>query len=495
MKRITIILLAVLMLAACQPTPEKDAVKQKDTNVLIDTVLNEQQAQAEQDNPLPPVKAQLPDRFSADFYTSAKQVHVTVDAPIRVMTDGTFPLVRVERAKLSDEQRITLAKRLLRTDSLYVWSYRMTREDLEREIANLLQEPTPEQKAEWLREDPENTEERWNENMERRKEELAALQEQYRSLSDGTVLPFPAWDGSFDPDAVHGYRHIVSDPYANGTDQTVNDQAEIGPARIDTPIRFTAANTDENKNGVYWAGFFDSKADGEMGAERIAPEHYGDVHEGASISAAEAANIALSYLDGFGSFGVADIYWTNNAPSGGNDAFIAKTWAYSVRLTPTFGGADMPYCSLFVQENDPITDVTDMWQYSRISAVVTGDGKLLAWDWTGMLQESEVLSETTTLLPFSEIQSLFEQQMNRIFAYDEMRDAQFTVDDVQLGLFRIREQNDMEHGLLVPVWCFRGVLTPSESSGWAGIVQRYDTHPILILNAIDGTVIDVEKGY
>ncbi len=495
MKRLITAFLTLSLLLACVPTPEQDAVKQKDTNVLIDTVLSGQSEKAEAEDAQVPVRAEMPERFTADFFTPAKNVHVTVDAPIRVMTDGTFPLVRVERMKLTDEQRMTLAKRLLNADKLYVWSYRMTREDLEREIANLMQEPTPEQKAAWMREDPENTEEQWNENMERRKTELADLQAQYRSLTDGEAVPFPAWDGTVDPDPVHGYRHIVSDPYANGTNQTVNDQAEIPPERTDELVRFTADNADEEKNGVYWASFFDCKADGEMGAERIALERYAEVHEGASISAAEAADIALSYLDGFGAFGVADIFWSNNAPNGGNDAFVPKTWAYNVRLTPTFCGAGTTYCSLFVQENDPITDVVDMWQYSRISAVVSGDGQLLAWDWNGMVKETEVLSETAPLLPFSEIQSLFEQQMNRIFAYEEMRDAQFTVDDVQLGLFRIREQNDMEHGLLVPVWCFRGVLTPSESSGWAGLVQRYDTQPILILNAIDGSIIDVEKGY
>lgn len=44
MKRIIIIcLLCTARLCACQPTPEQDAVKQKDTNVLIDTVKKEEE--------------------------------------------------------------------------------------------------------------------------------------------------------------------------------------------------------------------------------------------------------------------------------------------------------------------------------------------------------------------------------------------------------------------------------------------------------------------
>ena len=37
-KQILLILFSSLLLLACVPTPEEDAVKQKDTNVLIETV-------------------------------------------------------------------------------------------------------------------------------------------------------------------------------------------------------------------------------------------------------------------------------------------------------------------------------------------------------------------------------------------------------------------------------------------------------------------------
>lgn len=492
-KRVSIILFAaLLLLCACQPTPEVDAVKQKDTNVLIDTVLSGQLEKTETGEAPVPVKDQMPDRFAVDFYTPAQNVHVVVDAPIRVLTDGTFPMVRVERAKLTTEQRMTLAKRLLHTDKLYVWSYRVTREDLEREIANLIQEPTSEQKAEWMREDPENTEERWNEIMENRKKNLAQLQEQYRNLTEGKTEPFPEWDG-IEPNAGRPIM-IVADPYAGGSWELSNDHIDWRSDDADMPILYRAG-CDVDRDGSYWADVFCQKANGEAGTERLAPERYGEVHEGASISAIEAAQVALSCLEGYGSFGIADIYWTNNAANGGQDAYIAKTWAYGIRLTPAVHGAGMPYCNVMASENDPINDVMRGWEYSHISAVVDGSGKLLAWNWVGVLKETEVYSESAPLLPFAEIEQLFEQQINRKLAYEEMQDATLTVDNVQLGLFRIREQNDMDHGLLVPAWVFRGTLVPSENSGWAGLTQRYDTEPVLIINAIDGSVIDPQKGY
>ena len=76
-------------------------------------------------------------------------------------------------------------------------------------------------------------------------------------------------------------------------------------------------------------------------------------------------------------------------------------------------------------------------------------------------------------------------------------DGEITVDDVQLGLLSIREKNDMEHGLLVPVWFFTGTFRCSEAQrSERSDVQNYDSfNPLLIINAVDGSIIDPWVGY
>ena len=138
MKRIVVCLLLLSMLA-CVPTPEVDAVKQKDTNVLIDTVLTENREQGEAAATLPPVKEQIPERFQCDFTTSQKNVHVTANVPIEILTEsGTFPMLRVEHRYLSDTERLTIVRRLVKSDDLFIYQYRPTREALERMIRDLL---------------------------------------------------------------------------------------------------------------------------------------------------------------------------------------------------------------------------------------------------------------------------------------------------------------------------------------------------------------------
>ncbi len=112
MKRIISLLLIVLLFAACLPTPEVDAVKQKDTNVLIETIKTGEQTVDEK-------PAEVPARFQCDFTATLQNVHVISDVPIERMTDtGVFPTVRVERKTLSDAERQTVVQRVLGSEQL-----------------------------------------------------------------------------------------------------------------------------------------------------------------------------------------------------------------------------------------------------------------------------------------------------------------------------------------------------------------------------------------
>ena len=153
----------------------------------------------------------------------------------------------------------------------------------------------------------------------------------------------------------------------------------------------------------------------------------------------------------------------------------------------------MPYCGMDAMDIPEGGGYTPSWDYENVIAAVDRDGTILGMAWEGPLREAEVIADTTTLLPFEEVMDIFARQMNRIFSYEEAMHGSLTVSDVQLGLFRIREQGDMESGLLVPVWFITGEYSyanhPEE-------VHLYDNlSPIAVINAINGNIIDVMKGY
>lgn len=496
MKRIMILLLATLLLCACVPTPEQDAVKQKDTNQLIEIVLSGQQEQQNAGDTLPPVKDQFPERFACDFYTTAQNVHVVADAPLEVLTSGTFPMLRVERRTLTAKERMTIVQRILKSEDLYIFEEHVTRKDMERWIREMMQEPSPEEKAEWMREEGA-TEEEWQAMMERRKEMAAEYQKRYNELpDDDTRAPLQRWDGSA-PDYVVGERSIydiVSDPMPEGY-RSQSAHVSIYYNDMDRPIEYRVAARSEYDYPVVF-GFDDAH---KFGTVRIDRKDYDKPHEGATVTPNDAIQIAQESFSGICEFCVSDVYWANNAATDGDAKGINEQtrWAYLIHFSHDYSGAYSPYCKSFQMDYTPGADYVSAWRYESMMAAVDGDGNLLSLVWQAPMKVTEVITESTTLLSYEETQKIFEQQINRMFAYDEANGATLTLDSVQLGLFRIREQNDLEHGLLVPAWFFTGYLEYSDAHrGESGDGMYYDNlNPLLIINAIDGSIIDAQKGY
>ena len=500
MKRLLPCILALLLLLACVPTPEEDAVRQKDTNILIDAVRSQEQESA-------PEPYAAPERFTCDFVTDTRSVHVIADAPIEVLSDsGTFPMLRVEHRYLSDAERLTVAKRILGSEQLYRYEYHLTRKDLEREIQSLIQEPTAEEKKEWMSVTG-STEEEYEEMLKRRKETLAEYQRQYNSLdADGTPEPLKPWDGAapvYSKDYRYGINTVQIVRSATETNDLYrNDYVEIEADECDVPIVFRSACLDIGDSTEVMS--FNNTH--KFGTERIDPKDYDKPHAGASVTPHEAIAQVQSIFEGVCDIRAADVYWANNAAIDGEATGVnANTrYAYLIHLAQSFGSAYMPYCSVPAWNKDGDGGFVRGWAYETLMAAVDGSGKLVSLAWIAPLKVTETVSESAAVLPLTEVEAIFRQQMRRVFANETQQDGTLTVDQVQLGLFRIREKNNLESGFLVPAWYFTGTFEYGEAQkaarqreGFKDWEREYydNSNPLLIINAIDGSIIDPSVGY
>ncbi len=504
MKRIIVLCLVLALLCACQPTPTEDAVKQKDTNVLIDTVKAGQES-GETGEAAASAKDMTPERFQYDGVTDVQNVQIHADVPIEILSEtGVFPMLRVSRRTLTDEERLTVSKRLFHSDQLYVYEYHPTREALERMIQELMEEPTREEKAEWMS-DLDATEEEWQEMLENRRATAAEYQKQYNALpEDDAPVPLAVWDGSapvYSDDWEHNSNQITV--VGSETVSGFFDHALVFADKMnDHALEFETAATDVTDITTAW--FFNNP--NKFGTARIDPKDYDKPHEGASISPNDAIKLAQSYFDGIGTFAASDVYWANNAATDGDIKGIQDNtrWVYLIHLSEVRGGAYQVYCQGSAWDEPTESQYVRTWDYETLMAAVDGSGKLVSIVWLAPLKTEDVISESTPLLPFEKIETIFETQMNRQFSEDEYKDGVLTVDNVQLGQFRIREKNNLDSGFLVPVWFFTGsfVYNEQEQQRRKAIdaYEWYEAHfnslnPLLIVNAIDGTVIDPYKGY
>lgn len=137
------------------------------------------------------------------------------------------------------------------------------------------------------------------------------------------------------------------------------------------------------------------------------------------------------------------------------------------------------------------------WAYEYMLIAVDDEG-VCSFNWYAPLEITEHLTDNTTMKPWGDIQNIFEKMlMVQNATYENIesyKSVSFDITHVSLSLQRIMERDSYTTGLIVPVWNFYGTTTFTEQDGR---IMKFDSFykPLISINAIDGSVIDVDSGY
>ena len=134
------------------------------------------------------------------------------------------------------------------------------------------------------------------------------------------------------------------------------------------------------------------------------------------------------------------------------------------------------------------------WGYEYVEFMVNAGG-VFSMTWQAPLEVLDVINDNTRLKPFFEIQEIFEKMMRIKYEADPTLahgGVDFEISRVTLSLQRITEQNSIENGLLVPTWNFYGKRIEHYEDG--GENEEIGAS-FMSINAIDGSIINTEKGY
>lgn len=132
------------------------------------------------------------------------------------------------------------------------------------------------------------------------------------------------------------------------------------------------------------------------------------------------------------------------------------------------------------------------WEYETMGFMVS-DAGIISMNWRAPLEPVETVVAESTLMPFSEIQSIFEKMMPITFEATSkgMDNLTCSVGDVRLEMMRVVEQSSVENGLLIPVWNFYGIRSRTHN----GKTDQTGRYILMCINAVDGSVIDISQGY
>ncbi|MDE7286036.1 MAG: hypothetical protein K2N55_04215 [Lachnospiraceae bacterium] len=137
------------------------------------------------------------------------------------------------------------------------------------------------------------------------------------------------------------------------------------------------------------------------------------------------------------------------------------------------------------------------WPYERIDIAFDQDG-FAEFRWTDPYHLEKTSDEYVFLLPFADIQNVFEEMMFKKTEdfWDEVQaEVTLQVNEVRLGYMRVMEKGNVMEGTMIPVWDFFGSETFRYGDMEEALTEERPYECLLTINAMDGTIIDRDLGY
>lgn len=466
MKRLICILLAALAafsLTACQETPDEVIVVQKDSERMIE------KAQSGEDNL---EKENVPQTISHEF--NRDKLNVTMDTVVD-MPDNEMPIIQVQSADFTQEQADAFWDVLIGDTPMFLPGQK-SRADIERQILNI----------EYIleRETDSDTLAHFEKQLEIAKKEYETAPEtadlipadgqleiQYVYGSDNDILTeYTGFRAYEDPENYFGKSFRVQNNYVN----PIDGKPEIRGALMEY-------NTDLEDYQFY------EEEVAIISDENAIPEEA----ENLTILPSEARIITEKLVSDTGvPFQAAKIKLMVNQNG---------EYAYLVDCQRVIDGIPCAIVSgLGVTYAEDADDYAAQWVYESFNVVVGNDG-IITFRWNSPLTIGDLEASESAMLSFDNIMGIFEKMIPIMYepeSKDTQNNVTLHIDELRLELIRVLKENNIDKGIMIPVWRFYGVKTVSFTGNDGAEYTTFGERDCwLTVNAVDGSIIDLEKGY
>ena len=462
----------VLLFSACQQVPEAPEAQQ-DLERLIENAQKGDainagggsgQSLADQYG--------IPGTYAYDAQSADGKLNIHVDAVVTVPKGNAMPIYRVKAGEFSQETVDAFFQALCGDVDMWVDSGQRTKEQISDQIGSI------HNRIAQIQDDPKSADE-----VARANEALTILEEMQKNApdtlaedrSDGQLGELTKESGESFP-GLEAYERYEGGSHGSGRTFLVKND--------DFPVLWY--NDYRNPAAGINFGFSASlpiTEDGDVDADVLI-----------GLKPSEAKQMVQDLLDRTGSNMMVDSIYLQDDEQKGYVAGIvrpAERYAYHIYCVRTVDG--LPCASIAGGSKPKNSEsMNPYWIYEGLDMIVNGDG-ILTMMWRSPLEVTGTANGDTPLMPFSEIQEVFEKMMSVNYEPEAelYGGMDFDINRVTLSLQRIIDADSGEEGLLVPAWNFYGKLTVGSS------MDQFEKlgESFMSINAVDGTVIDPLKGY
>lgn len=492
MKRIIVVLLSLALLCACVPTPEQEFVVNKGDDT-VEQKLNEPQG----DDQKGVGRQTFPDRWDEEPLKESEHLVVRAHADVRTKANGLYPVYRTREAEITAKTVENIAVKFLDKPTSSSESL-MTKKDYEWQLQHFLDERA--RYDEWVAAGKPDD---WNnvDEYEWTPEEIEEQMNRYKKWIQNAP-------DSLTSQAVNDYSGLQENKtlaftLASGGDASIcysndNDFYVITKGCRDFPNLYSVYNYQEDlkwKDGRY--------------ALWLEPE----------ISYEDAKNICLSEAErlGFAGFSIAGSYEATLFESKSPNKAVTGGWCFGLKRD--FDG--YPLLASHVEatqvlEYDSGDDyiVNKVIPPEKLLMFVTKDGlQMIRYD--GPKDVSGLVNANVELLPFDEIKGRIANALITCFPYEMIQQCtqdyednwprlELEIYDVMLSTFTLRVKDspdfyEMPCWIVSYDWCF----PVNGEASWEYLKSTRNQelndpntgHDVLVINAVDGSIVRPDYGY
>jgi len=499
MKRTIVILLAAMLLAAgCAQTRAQDAAAQKNTDQIVEIATTGMEPSAGKSEPAAVTQAPaaasplyeklgVPARYQVELTPGTDKLEITVDADVILPNVDAIPTVRIEARDFTQDEVTKFFNAFCGDTVMYKARTQSTRADIAEQIAH-------------VREEMETAD---GQRMEKLKENLAYYEKEYQDAPETIVDEVT--DGTLCEEQL-GISEYLAKYMAVSARERPESKYE-GQS-------FGARNNEYDLNTKSGYDFETGASIGYTRRPRWGSLLFANpmefIRDESTVPAAAAGELSLTPLEarnlvetfwkenGFTDMAVSGVYLANNQETEtmkiDEHDVLGQKHAYVVTCGKSVNGV--------VPVSIDAMWSSQSWHYEYCYFTV-GDEGIEAFIWHSPNAYTETVTADTAMLPFGRIDEIFRKMM--LVEYESNASSNATcklfsyhVNRVALEWQRVLEQGSHDTGLMIPVWNFYGTYdfryTDGDHYGSDDVVQGFYV-PLLSINAIDGSIIDMREGY